>query len=173
MTFGRRRVWAVLAGAALVAVTSTSVGFANGQGTFSYEPMSGPVGTQVHVSGSNCSGPDPDVHFYFAELPQNGSPGVYLDDFPIQQDGTYSGVVTIPAKFEPTLDNLDGNPVTPGVYPIIGDCGVEFSNFPGESFRVDFTVTAGTPPVVPVDPNEPSAFSPPATPPVGDGPLDL
>lgn len=105
------------------------------------------------------------MHFYFAELPQSGSPGVHLGSFTIQQDGTYSGVVTIPDQLMWTIQNPDGAPVTPGVYPIISDCGVAFSSFPGESFRVDFTVTGATPPVVPENPGEPPAFSPPATPP--------
>jgi hypothetical protein len=159
---------------ALVA-TSFTVGSPASAGpspvTMQLEPTSGAVGSTVAFSGTNCTDVGKPFSIYFAELPQTLSPGVDLEaQVPIQPDGRFAGSFVVPERLSGTNANPDGAPVVPGTYDVIGDCGVAYSSFPGDSVRVQFTVTDGSGPVTP-PPAGP--FTPPATPPAGDGPLSV
>lgn len=104
-------VFALASAAIGVAVLAAPAGAQEPELPLTVEPMSGPMGTQITVSGSDCTSDDPlaapevafilaDEEFFFGE-----AEGLVADDDLVQaeDDGTWSGQLTVPADVDPDL----------------------------------------------------------------------
>lgn len=105
------------------------------EGTLSINPNSGPTGTEVAISGTNCWGDDIIVGFNGDDV------GAEVEDVTLNDDRTFSATYTIPADYPA------------GDYEFFAAC-------PGTDFEPQaFTITqssAPNPDPDPVDPAEPA-----------------
>ena len=100
---------------------TVNVTIAAWEGTISVSPTSGPVGTEVSITGANCYGDDIVVAFGDGEeFPYE------VEDVTLNEDRTFSATFTIP------------NEAGPGQYEFVAEC-------PGSDFEgAAFTVTPST-----------------------------
>lgn len=103
-----------LAGCILVGIAAAVPLGAHAQAlpTFEVSPTSGPIGTEISVSGV-CT--NDEVRMFF----QRVSDGMVFaaDVFPVDDVGNWSGVIVVPSEVMG-----GGEPTTPGIYDLRGDC---------------------------------------------------
>jgi hypothetical protein len=112
-------------------------GLPGGPRALTVTPSSGPVGTKVTVSGSNC---DPGSTSASTDLVfQNGSGGtvgaVDFGDIPTDRQERFRTTVTVPARLD-VLQGIGGGPTRPGTY--------QFTTRP-PACAGSFTVTSSSP----------------------------
>jgi hypothetical protein len=80
--------------------------------TFDVSPTSGPIGTEISVSGV-CT--NQEVRMFFQRVSDDV---VFAADvFPVDDVGNWSGVIVVPSEAMG-----GGEPTTPGIYELRGDC---------------------------------------------------
>jgi hypothetical protein len=83
-------------------------------------PSSGPVGTTVTVTGSNCTNPgsaSTNTDLVFQSGPGGTVGAVSLGEIPNDRQGRFRTTVTIPARMDP-LQGVGGGPTRPGTYQV-------------------------------------------------------
>ena len=112
-------------------------GLPGGPRALTVTPSSGPVGTKVTVTGSNCNpgstSASTDLVF---QSGQGGTVGaVDFGDIPTDRQGRFRTTVTVPARLDP-LQGIGGGPTRPGTY--------QFTTRP-PACAGTFTVTSSSP----------------------------
>jgi LPXTG-motif cell wall-anchored protein len=92
-------------------------GLPGGPRALTVTPSSGPVGTKVTVSGSNCDLGSTSASTYLVfQSGQGGTVGaVGFGEIPTDPQGRFRTTVTIPARLDP-LQDIGGGPTRPGTY---------------------------------------------------------
>jgi hypothetical protein len=98
---------------------ATDVAIGKGVGLV-VSPSSGPVGTTVTVTGSNCTNPgaaSTSTHLVLQSGPGGTVGAVSLGEIPNNRQGRFRTTVTIPARMDP-LQGVGGGPTRPGTYQV-------------------------------------------------------
>jgi hypothetical protein len=109
-------------------------------------PSSGPVGTEVTVTGSNCNNrgsASATTDLVFQNGPGGTVGAVGLGEIPNDPQGRFRTTVTIPARMDP-LQGIGGGPTRPGTYQVTTRPPVCAATFTVTSAPEDATDTPGT-----------------------------
>jgi hypothetical protein len=93
-------------------------GLPGGPRALTVTPASGPVGTKVTVTGSNCNNPgsaSTSTYLVFQSGPGGTVGAVDFGDIPTDRQGRFRTTVTIPARLDP-LQGIGGGPTQAGTY---------------------------------------------------------
>jgi hypothetical protein len=120
-------------------------GLPGGPRALTVTPSSGPVGTKVTVTGSNCNPGSTSASTYLVF--QSGSGGtvgaVGLGEIPNDRQGRFHATVSVPARMDP-LQGVGGGPTRPGTYGFTTRPPACAGSFTVTSPADDSTGTPGT-----------------------------